>query len=420
MAENLDAIIAAGWSPNSLAAALGSPDKNIIEPFEKQEDMRIFAIKAAGWSPDGLLAALSTQSPENHLLESEVKSPEKDGGIHIESKCSFESPIQMLTRTFGTFLFDRYDSNSKSTPQPRYIDKKTTPSPSRFIDLTMDCDKTISNRPFPYGKFQTAKSFLFAQKENMPSDTKSAKIVHLESKNSSLPEIPIDSLKLDIPLPNGWVLFVHQREAIMQAIISRRCILAFDMGLGKTIISIKWAEILCANYEDCICVVIAPVTLLETWRREAEMVGFLVITDENHDRSGTSPTLLLSSWAKVPSPEQMLRLGKLYLVIGDESHAMQTITSQRTRAILALCQHKACAGCILATGTPMKNGRPCNLLPLLIAIRHPIANNRIEFEKRYCNARRTRYCAWDITGATNLTELRDKVGGFLMRKTKVI
>jgi SNF2 family DNA or RNA helicase len=112
-------------------------------------------------------------------------------------------------------------------------------------------------------------------------------------------------------------------------------------------------------------------------------------------------------------------LGNVFVVIGDESHAMQSLASQRTAAALALCLSNACVGCVLATGTPLKNGRPSNLLPLLIAIQHPIARNRIEFEKRYCNARKTRFCAWDTSGASNLDELRVRVGSFLMRKTKV-
>ena len=67
----------------------------------------------------------------------------------------------------------------------------------------------------------------------------------------------------------------------------------------------------------------------------------------------------------------------------------------------------------------MKNGRPCNILPLLIAIRHQIARNKIEFEKRYCNAKKTKFCPWDTSGSSNLIELKKKIEGSLIRKTKV-
>jgi hypothetical protein len=67
----------------------------------------------------------------------------------------------------------------------------------------------------------------------------------------------------------------------------------------------------------------------------------------------------------------------------------------------------------------MKNGRPANIFPLLLGVRHPLARNKIEFEKRYCNARKTRFCPWDTTGAAHLPELRELIGPKLLRKTKV-
>lgn len=69
------------------------------------------------------------------------------------------------------------------------------------------------------------------------------------------------------------------------------------------------------------------------------------------------------------------------------------------------------AGVVLATGTPMKNGRPQNLFPLLLAIQHPLGNDQVhtlvcwssdidlklEFERRFCGARKTGF-GWDCRG----------------------
>jgi SNF2 family DNA or RNA helicase len=98
---------------------------------------------------------------------------------------------------------------------------------------------------------------------------------------------------------------------------------------------------------------------------------------------------------------------------------MQNLKSIRTQAALALCLHERCKGCVLATGTPMKNGRPSNLFPLLVAIRHPIARHKINFETKYCNAKKTKFCPWDISGSSNLTELKTIVGEYIIRMTKV-
>ena len=94
------------------------------------------------------------------------------------------------------------------------------------------------------------------------------------------------------------------------------------------------------------------------------------------------------------------------------------MTSQRTRAALQLAGDATCLGCILATGTPMRNGRPCNLYPLLVGIRHPIARNKLEYDKTYCAAKKTKFVAWDTSGASNLPQLRAAIGPSLMRKTK--
>ena len=67
----------------------------------------------------------------------------------------------------------------------------------------------------------------------------------------------------------------------------------------------------------------------------------------------------------------------------------------------------------------MKNGKPVNIFPLLAAIRHPLALNKIEFETRYCAAKKTRFCPWDVSGASNLDELKERIGDSLLRKTKV-
>lgn len=43
----------------------------------------------------------------------------------------------------------------------------------------------------------------------------------------------VRNANLQKPLRNGWVLFPHQKKAILQGLVRRRMILALDMGLGK-------------------------------------------------------------------------------------------------------------------------------------------------------------------------------------------
>ena len=235
---------------------------------------------------------------------------------------------------------------------------------------------------------------------------------------------------LENTLPNGWKLFKHQKEAVTECLKLGRSIMAFDMGLGKTLISLIWAKAICSLFTDCITVIIVPCTLMEVWKREAEMIGFVALNNLyeksasksskknnlKNEKNEIKMRISIHSWSKIPSA---FELNQKYILIADEAHAMQSITSIRTKNTLSLCLHKNCLGVILSTGTPMKNGRPSNILPLLIGIRHPISHNKIEFEKKYCNAKKTKFCAWDVSGASNLKELKIAIGPFLMRKTKV-
>ena len=255
---------------------------------------------------------------------------------------------------------------------------------------------------------------------------KSQNVVPPESQIEKM----ISSADLDNVLPNGWKLFQHQKDAVIDCIKLGRSIMAFDMGLGKTLISLIWAKSVCSSFNDCITIIIVPCTLIQIWKREAEMLGFHVIqnlpkNDQNfglntdnkiHKKDEFNPKISINSWAKIPILKEV---STKYVLIADEAHAMQSITSIRTKNILSLCLHRNCYGVILSTGTPMKNGRPSNILPLLIGIRHPVASNKIEFEKKYCNAKKTKFCNWDTSGASNLEDLRTAIGPYLLRKTKV-
>jgi SNF2 family DNA or RNA helicase len=192
---------------------------------------------------------------------------------------------------------------------------------------------------------------------------------------------------LSRPLPGGWTLYEHQIAAIWWTLERHHAILALDMGLGKTIIALMAAK----AYNLPIWV-IAPKSMKESWERTA------VVADVE---------VTVFSWAKVPDPPSYP-----FIVLGDEAHYAQNIRSKRGAAFVKLC--RAATAALPLTGTPMKNGRPSNLYPLLHAIDHPIARDKRAYEVRYCNAGPTRFSRWDITGASNLDELRAKTAGSIL------
>ena len=177
---------------------------------------------------------------------------------------------------------------------------------------------------------------------------------------------------LESPIACGWQLFEHQRKgaewllAHGKAGIYRGGILADQMGLGKTIEALTAAKAVKASY-DCHIMIICPSSLKDNWLIEAAKVGVKVD---------------VFSWAKMPLPLERTK----YLVIADEAHYAQNPDAQRTKNLWKLARHENCLYSWMLTGTPIKNGRPINLFPLLYAVDHPLSRDRKKYEKTYCQA----------------------------------
>jgi SNF2 family DNA or RNA helicase len=186
-------------------------------------------------------------------------------------------------------------------------------------------------------------------------------------------------------------LYEHQDVGIRWLIESRKAILADDMGLGKTTQALVAARAIGHRI-----IVLAPAGLRDNWLREAAKVG---------------ARIEIYSWAKVPESF----IGD-YTLIADEAHYAQNMKAQRTKRYLALAS--AAQAHFALTGTPIKNGRPANLFPLLVAIAHPLAQNRKAYEMRYCDAGPTRWSQWDVTGAAHLDELHAKISDSMLRRMK--
>jgi SNF2 family DNA or RNA helicase len=197
---------------------------------------------------------------------------------------------------------------------------------------------------------------------------------------------------LDAPLRNGRTLFEHQKAGVRFLVQRRRAILADTMGLGKTLQALVAAQ--CYGIPVH---VICPASLRENWAREAEMVGVRITTH---------------SWAKVPKT-----LPQPFVLVVDECHMGQSgKNSQRGAAFLALSE--IADAVFLLSGTPMKNGRPVNLYPLLKAVRSPLALNKGWYEKRYCDAKPSAFSSWDTSGASNLDELHRRLKPVMLVRTK--
>lgn len=210
---------------------------------------------------------------------------------------------------------------------------------------------------------------------------------------------------LDTHLPDGRPLFHHQIEG-SRIVAAQPTIVADDMGLGKTIMALIVAKAFRA-IADLDILVIAPASLKHNWQREADLVGV---------------PIAVCSWAKIPDPPE-----RDFVLIADEAHYAQSGgRTARGKKFLDLATCDRAIATIPITGTPMKNGRPIEMLPLLQAIAHPIAEDVRRYETRYCAAKNKeitirggdKRSVWDNKGASNMDELHRLVKNSLLRRYK--
>ena len=221
-----------------------------------------------------------------------------------------------------------------------------------------------------------------------------------------LPPLPphrtlVAAADLERPLPDGRRLFAHQRAAARWLLARRGALLADAMGLGKTLTALAAARAL-VRCADCRIAVVAPAGLHSHWRQEAAALQL---------------QLELLSWAQLP--DELPPAGTL--LIADEAHFAQNLAAARTQAFLRLSRHPRLRAVWLLSGTPMKNGRPVQLFPLLAAIGHPLAADQRAFEERYCQGHwqeRAGVRHWQAQGATHLEELHRLTRPLLLHRRK--
>lgn len=189
------------------------------------------------------------------------------------------------------------------------------------------------------------------------------------------------------------VLFDHQKAGVKHQLDKVRSIIAADMGTGKTLMALA-----AVKYLNLPVHVIAPVSLHDNWEREAAGVGVKLEKVVSSSNIGAPPDHEVA-------------------LIVDECHYFQNEKSNRTKAFLSYVDKAVFLS--LLSGTPVKNGRPSNLYPLLVAIRHPIARNRQFFYNRYCKVKKEKGRKKAVTtGGSNLIELHNFIMDNIFVKTK--
>ncbi len=213
----------------------------------------------------------------------------------------------------------------------------------------------------------------------------------------------------------------HQKIAIESLAGSKRYILADDMGLGKTT-----STIIAALETDAKKIlIICPATLKINWQREIENYSdrpVYICEGKNfsteHDFVIVNYDIIKNFYDLKDKQNSLITQSNFDLVIIDEAHYIQNAQAQRTKLINSFV--KDINRVWLLTGTPMTS-RPMNYFNLLNIIESPVAQNWMAYAIRYCqgyqfNAGKRKI--WNVSGASNLEELRDRTSRQVLRRLK--
>lgn len=342
---------------------------------------------------------------------------------------SSHEEVTRLVSDYGFTASEELNSMNTTAPQLTIGDRKITTSKSgRLIfefqyhpDIVAaikeipgrlwDAKKKVWSTPPVLAVVEIADTYGFSISESLrktllTSAKREAEL--LEKSASTDADISVDTL--------SGTLMPYQKAGVAYASSVGRCLIADQMGLGKTVEAIATLEL-----RDAFpAVIVCPASLKENWRREINkwlphrtvniVSGKTDIV--NADVNVVNYDILYKF------VEAIQHLGVNGLVL-DESHYVKTASSKRTKAAKDIANKVPKSGSVLLlSGTPVTN-RPSELVSQLeIMGMLSRFGGKWAFLKRYAGAHHNGF-GWDTSGASNLTELNTKLRqNCYIRRTK--
>jgi SWI/SNF-related matrix-associated actin-dependent regulator 1 of chromatin subfamily A len=267
--------------------------------------------------------------------------------------------------------------------------------------LLVDKDKSYHI----WGKFNTGDTI---------TDMWLPKAALLKTHNTTVVEIDYSKYVRRPPLN-------HQKVAIEKLVGSKRFILADDMGLGKTTTTI----IAALETDIKKILIICPASLKINWEREIRnYTDRTVYISEGknfsteHDFVIVNYDILKNFYDLKDKENSPITKANFDLVIIDEAHYISNPQAARTKLINSFVKDTEYLW--LLTGTPMTS-RPINYYNLLNLIESPVAQNWMAYVIRYCQGYQFKAGnrkVWNVNGASNLEELRDRTSRQVLRRLK--
>ena len=237
----------------------------------------------------------------------------------------------------------------------------------------------------------------------------------LTVKRGSLELSRAADAEVDVPVPDGQALLPYQRAGVAYALQRPATLLGDEMGLGKTVQAIGVANATGARRVLVVC----PLSVKVNWEREISKWSTAdppLSIGHATAKEWPKTDVVVVHWDVLARHEAHLRERQWDLVVADEVHFAKNKSAQRTKALFGDpkrglkpldARYK-----LALTGTPIPN-RPVELHPVLRWLDAEWARNWRDFVTRYCAGYQGQW-GWDVSGASNLGELQEKLRSTVM------
>lgn len=239
-------------------------------------------------------------------------------------------------------------------------------------------------------------------------------------KDNTVKNVSVDFTKYANRMP-----LEHQKEAVIKLLENKKFILADDQGLGKTTSAIIAA--LESNAKKIL--IVCPASLKINWKREFQLYTdkSIYICESKSFESGHDIYIInydiLSNFHELKEKGKEEQKSTIFeenfdLMILDEAHSAKNNQAMRSKLVGDI--GKKMGRVWLLTGTPVTS-RPIDYYNLLSLVESPVAKNWKVFVLRYCGGKQFKVgnrLVWNVKGATNLEELRDRTSSLILRRLK--
>lgn len=202
-------------------------------------------------------------------------------------------------------------------------------------------------------------------------------------------------------------LYPHQIQARDFLLSRKRAILADAPRVGKTMPAAS------AAIQHLPALVICPAVVKPGWVKAFAALGHQAqeIKGRAAAQAANPEGIVVINYDLLPNLQQ---LDGWATVILDESHRIKTPTAKRTKSAIKIMKATPCVYAL--SGTPIPN-KPIELWPLLHGL-GIYKRSWLEFAFRYCKAWNPPWGGLDVSGASNLPELRERLKPHVLRRKR--